>query len=139
MKPYRCVNPECSDDESGLPRFDFWSLEPRCPKCGADGRDKESRHLLIARAIIHLMPMGKWGKGTGKNACNGKRVGGQQATPMAQFVTCLDCRAAPAWKTAAVEQGFEVITEIDPERAEVLRAAAGQTLRRAGAVEKKGR
>ena len=136
MPLYRCLNPACTTHDFGISKFDFWSEQPVCPKCGASGKDPESCHLILPLASIQFDAMNKWGRGTGNRACDGKPFGMQPATGIPQVVTCPACKLTDAWKQAAQASGFEPVVEISPERSEELRTAAATTLKARGGIEK---
>lgn len=61
-KLYRCVNPECAEDESGHELFDFEADEPVCPKCGADARNKkDGGGFIVKRECLHYLVVDKAG------------------------------------------------------------------------------
>jgi hypothetical protein len=130
------MNVECADPSKKKRGFDFVAMTGKCPKCGASLDDRDSRHLILKLTVIHLNPLTKWGKGhRGERggviaACTGRPVAGTQATGAPNCVTCAACKATPLWRELADKFGYEVITEISPERAEELRQAAAQTLKR---------
>ncbi len=137
--PFRCVNPACSDHPAGLPKYDFWSDLPTCPRCGASEKDPESAHLILRLAIIHLDQRTKWGKGRGLAACSGQRFSRDAGTGLPDQVNCPECKATEEYRRAAADFGYEVVEEISPERAEELRSAAYSTLKARGAVERPDR
>lgn len=123
--PLRCVNPDCcGDDTASRPQFDFEATAdaPVCPKCGADARDEEGRHVVHPLAVIHYMLIdrtnGKIRTANGRRsvACDptaadipvnmrAMRHGGEKpeanATGEPSSVTCPACKASEAWKADA--------------------------------------
>lgn len=136
MIPFRCVNPACTTAEFGLSKFDFWGNVPKCPKCGADERDPESRHLIVRLVIVHFGTINKWGKGTGKYACAARPNGADFSTPLAVGVNCPACQATETWQQAAAASNFQPIVEITPELAESLRQTARTVLVTKGAMDR---
>ena len=136
MPLYRCLNPACTTHDYGISKFDFWSEQPMCPKCGASAKDPESCHLILPLASIHFHIINKWGRGTGMRACDGKPFGRQPAAITPQLVTCPECKLTEAWRQAAQVSGFEPVVEISPERGEELRTAAAATIKAMGGTEK---
>ncbi len=124
LKPYRCFNPACTEALYGIARYDFWSVQSKCPKCGADARDPASSHLVAPLVAIHFDPPGSWGRGQGVYACTGKQFRKEPATGDPGQVTCPLCKETVAWKQSLAAWSYEVITEISDERMVELQAAA---------------
>lgn len=124
LRPWRCVNPACTERPFGLCEYDFWAKEPVCPKCGANAKSPQSGHLIVELVIIHLDPPGAWGRGQGVYACTGKPFRKDPATGDPTVVTCPLCKELPAWKERVAAWNMEVVTEISDERMAELQTAA---------------
>lgn len=101
MAMFRCHNEECSDHPGGLPQFDFWANEPKCPKCGMTGEKEQVRQIVT----IHYDPPHPKLKDHGTNylACNPKRpvtsLGDKHAaTGNVEVVNCPNCKETDAYK-----------------------------------------
>ena len=132
MKPFRCLNDACM---IGAERFDFYAIEPICPKCGLDGRTN-GRGVVMTLVETHFVPLkmqvnGRGisygmggGQGAGYLACDPTRkLRGLSASDNPTVVNCWACQQTDLWKeanrktvpldaTAAIKAAGGVVVEL---------------------------
>lgn len=97
-KPYMCLN--CTN-EKGMVGFKFRSEKPVCPKCTADGSQKQYAAYIVRCVEIHYDPPHPVLKqrGLNKRLCDGKSIFENQKFNMGSGLphaaTCPDCLAHP--------------------------------------------
>ena len=125
MGLWRCLNPECAENDDGIPVFDFDGEKPVCPKCGTDR--KTAPNKIAERACIHFITIDPAGpirtqNGSRLIACSpALRKLPPHATGEPDGVTCPKCRDSQLFKNVGVQH--QPITPLPEKLPEEVKAA----------------
>ena len=130
---WRCYNPKCTPESTGIPGFDFTApaaVVPCCPKCGLSKSHPRHAALIVPRVVLHWETPDEVvaGHGSGVAACTGNALVGRH-TRAPSAVTCPVCLATPAFKAALTEvethPDYRVPVVIDAEKGTIKIQKAG--------------